>query len=119
MTVFNLTPHPVVVYPPGTPDRVDTAECEPWETYEPELNPARLATIDLGTNLLRGGPAVEYVEFGHVHDLPQPEPDTWFIVSLVVALACLPGRDDLLVPYREVRNQQGTIVGCRFLARPV
>jgi hypothetical protein len=55
------------------------------------------------------------VEYGHVHDLPQPEPGTDYIVSLVVALAC--HRGDLLAPFVEVRNDEGTMIGCRFLQR--
>lgn len=56
------------------------------------------------------------VEYGHIHALPQPAADTDYVVSLVVALAAR-GRDDLLAPYLEVRNESGTMVGCRFLQR--
>lgn len=27
------------------------------------------------------------------------------------------GRDDLLAPYVEVRNEAGTVIGCRYLQR--
>jgi hypothetical protein len=117
--IRNLTPHPVRVmrsepWPIDSPLPADAIR----EEYPPDGPPARLATVDLGTQ--NDGTAVyELVEFGHVHNLPEPEPDSWLIVSLPVALACLPGRSDLLVPYREVRNDQGTVVGCEMLARPV
>lgn len=107
--IKNLTPHSINLY--GNEDH-------PVQVIPPEEKPARLATIELGTNLIAGGGSVELVEFGHVNGLPQPEPDTWYVVSLPVALA-LPGRSDLLVPYLEVRNDAGTVVGCRFLAMPV
>jgi hypothetical protein len=77
---------------------------------------ARVATIELGTGVSNNsGRMFEWVQYGHVHDLPQPEPGTDYIVSLVVALAC--HRDDLLAPYVEVRNSDGTMIGCRFLQR--
>lgn len=109
MTLKNLTPHPINLY---------RNEDHPIEVIPAEARPARLATIDLGTNPIAGGPDVEYVEFGHVTGLPQPQHAVWYIVSLPVALA-LPSRDDLLVPYVEVRNGDGAVIGCRFLARPV
>ena len=46
-------------------------------------------------------------------------PTTWYMVSLALALSQAGYRPDLLVPYREVRNREGTIIGCRSLARPV
>jgi hypothetical protein len=36
-----------------------------------------------------------------------------------MGLSLAPRRDDLLVPYREVRNSDGTVIGCRELAQPV
>lgn len=74
--------------------------------------PVRLAMIDLGTQGHRGGVPIELVEFGRAHDLPPKEGGVQLIVPLVVALACH-GRSDLLFPYREVRNREGTAVGCR------
>lgn len=107
--ILNLTPHPIRLFRDG--------EAEPYEEIPVGGPPVRLATIDLGTQLGYGAP-VELVEFGHAHDLPNKMPDTWLIVSLPVALS-LTGRDDLLVPYLEVRNDEGTVIGCRMLAQPV
>jgi hypothetical protein len=47
---------------------------------------------------------------------PQPQDGTDYVVSLVVALS-VRGRDDLLAPYLEVRNEEGTMIGCRYLQR--
>jgi hypothetical protein len=111
VTLVNLTPHPIAIY--GN----RTMEEGPAEVIPPSGTVARIATIDLGTNLSgRSGRSFEFVEYGHAHDLPQPEPGTDYIVSLVVALACH-GREDLMAPYVEVRNGQGTMVGCRFLQK--
>lgn len=107
--LVNLTPHPVAIY--GN----RSLEEGPAEVIEPSGKVARVATIDLGTQLGEAC-SYEFVEYGHVHDLPQPQAGTAYVVSLVVALAAR-GRADLLAPYVEVRNEQGTMVGCRYLQR--
>jgi hypothetical protein len=120
--LVNLTPHPIRVYATGTPDRIDPGEHEPTVVIEPsaDLPAARLGVIDLGTQNLGLGVPVEYVEFGHIErPPPRPVDGVWYVVSLVVALAQLGQRNDLLVPYLEVRNLEGTVIGCRLLARPV
>lgn len=55
--IKNLTPHPINLY--GNEDH-------PTQIIPPEPLPARLATIDLGTNAIAGGGTVELVEFGHL-----------------------------------------------------
>ena len=108
MTLVNLTPHPIAIY--GN----RTVEEGPQEVIPPSGTVARLATIELGTQ--NSGTAVyELVEYGHAHDLPPRRDGTDCIVSLVVALAV--HRDDLLAPYVEVRNEQGTMIGCRYLQK--
>jgi hypothetical protein len=110
MPLVNLTPHPVAIYGQRP------LEEGPEEVIPPSGKVARVATIELGTNLSRhSGRSYELVEYGYVHDLPQPADGTDYIVSLVVALAC--HRDDVLAPFVEVRNDTGTMVGCRFLQR--
>lgn len=106
--IVNRTPHVIRLYRFDGPDRVDDITDGLIEQIEPTGPPVRLATIELGTQ--PGG--IELVEFGHAHDLPAKRPDVQLIVPLIVALACH-GRDDLLFPYREVRNAEGTVVGCR------
>jgi hypothetical protein len=109
--LVNLTPHPIAIY------RDRSIEDGPDEVILPSGTVTRIATIQLGTNLsAHSGRSYELVEYGHAHDLPQPVPGTDYIVSLVVALA-VRGRNDLLAPYIEVRNGQGTMIGCRYLQR--
>lgn len=66
-------------------------------------------------------PVVE-TEFGKVQGLPEPERDTFLVVSRIVA-AALPYRDDLLVPNTSptnsgaVRDEEGRIKGVRSLVR--
>lgn len=131
--IVNLTPHPLHIYPADCPDRIEDGAVEPLFSVAPSGKTARLVENSLGTwfTLAFDGqvPAesftavpVEGVEYGHIDGLPVPDgyetPRTWYVVPLVVALAA-PGRSDLLVPYRDVRNINGTVVGCRQLARPV
>ena len=113
--ILNLTPHPIRLYANEREDGIDDLEPHLQAVIPPEPTPARLATIELGTQ----GDGVELVEYGHAHDLPPKREGVRYVVSLVVALALNDRRSDLLVPYREVRNASGTVIGCRQLAQPV
>lgn len=131
--ILNLTPHPVRLYPRDTPDRINPADWQPVREIPVAqgLYPARIGEIPLGTQYY-GDIPVEYVEYGShsgtVHPMPpvmrgdRGEPVQFYIVSLPTALLLTYGyqnRPDLLVPYREVRNFDGTVIGCRQLGRPV
>ena len=48
--------------------------------------------------------------------LPEPQENTIFIVSALVAGA-IKNRDDLVIPNDTVRDDQGRIVGCKNLAK--
>lgn len=131
MTIVNLTPHPIRLYGWDVPDRFDLGEHEPTTVFEPSGDVARIGEIELGTQTMRGCDVrIEFVEFHHANGLPPiyESFDTnvaWYITSLALALqmAALPrgrgGRNDLLVPFREIRNPEGTTIGCRTLALPV
>ncbi|MBZ6290439.1 hypothetical protein KVH30_02475 [Streptomyces olivaceus] len=112
--ILNLTPHPIRLYAAEREDGDDALMPHLLREIPPEPVPARLATIELG-----GGITFELVEFGHAQNLPPKRDGYQYIVSLVVALALADRRSDLLVPYREVRNASGTVIGCRSLAQPV
>lgn len=130
--IVNLTPHPLHIYPPDCPEQVDPDTVAPQFTVRPDGPPARIVETTLGTSFRdcfdtrdpAASPtavAVEGVEYGYVDKLPPADghtpPRTFYVVSLVVALAAR-GRPDLLVPYRQVRNLAGAVIGCRQLARP-
>jgi hypothetical protein len=128
--ITNLTPHPIRIYGWNVPDRFDLGEHEPMWTLEPSGTVARIGEIELGTQSLRGcEPRIEFVEFHHANGLPPKYENwdnntTWYVVSLALALSLAnekgPGhRNDLLVPFREIRNPEGTVIGCRSLALPV
>ena len=52
---------------------------------------------------------------GEVSDLPDPQPDTIFVVSALVAQA-VPDRQDVFIVDDAVRDDQGRIIGARALA---
>lgn len=123
--IVNLTPHPIRIYGWNVPDRIEVdGEHEPVQVIVPSGTVARIGEIELGGQPISGCPLpVEYVEYRSATGLPNAERDgdryvTWYVVSLAFALA-RSDRGDLLVPYREVRNMEGTVIGCRTLARPV
>lgn len=109
MTIVNLTPHDVVVYLDDDP--MGEKVCFPTSGEV-----ARLASIELG-EIRDEGVLVQDVEFGHLLKSPERVEGVRYIVSLPTALA--QPRPDFLVPFREVRDSDGRIVGCRALARPL
>ena len=120
--IINLTPHVIRVYGVTAPDRFqfDPATWPYIAKYEPSGKVARLVEVEIGGWTPPGLPhPIERIQYGHVDGLPPADRDSsnWYIVSLATALA-LPDRPDLLVPYREVRDLDGTVIGCRALARP-
>jgi hypothetical protein len=119
--ILNFTPHPVRIYAGDRPDGIDDLEPGLRLVIEPEDTPARLTMVATGPAgaELRDGVPVETIEYGHAYGLPDPHDGISYVVSLPVALALIPHRCDLLVPYHEVRNSTGTVIGCRQLAQPV
>ena len=111
--IINLTPHEVRVenqwgtniYPPSgemlrIEENVKTEVI--YTVVEPGEHPVHIADV----------------HYGGTHKLPfQPYGGRFFLVSLVTALAAQ--RPDFLVPYDEIRDDSGRIIGCRRLARVV
>lgn len=120
MTVINRTPHDIVILPIGAPadaapiltlakaDRGEVARVEQTTAHDGWVAPlASGARVPIGR-----------AEWGQVVGLPDPDPNTYHIVSVIVVEAALDaGRtiDDLLVPGDQVRDGKGRIVGCRGL----
>ena len=63
------------------------------------------------------GIEIRFVDFGEVTGLPDPVPNTFYIVSQIVASALKGKRDDLLIPDGAIRDEKGQIIGCTGLAR--
>lgn len=108
MNFINLTPHDVMI--------IDDDGNE-THRYPRSGDIVRLATREL-TNISKDAEnGVKLVHFGDLQDAPPETGDTRYIVSLPTALAVK--RPDFLVPYDEVRDNAGRIIGCRSLARVV
>jgi len=67
---------------------------------------------------LRSNPKVSFREpsFGETEGLPDQEEGVFLIVSAIAAQGCKE-RDDVFVPARPIRDEQGRIVACQALAR--
>ena len=104
MTKFvNLTPHDIVIF------RRDGKRV---------LIPAtgKVARVSVRCEQITdedGIPVMKNV-YGDVEGLPDPEANTIYIVSSLVA--CRAQRVDVLVPNDFVRDDSGRIIGCRSLA---
>jgi hypothetical protein len=114
MTVINLTPHEINIHV-----ELGSAHLSRTLTLAPSgiVPRARTTQRTIGHVLVEGVEVpVAQTAYGEVYDMPEPQPDTWLVVSLIVAQAC-PGRADLLIPGEAIRDGAGRIVGCRGLAR--
>lgn len=103
--IVNLTPHDVRVL-----DRYGDVVAE----YQPSGMVARIEEDREPTGALPDGAPTERVRYGRAYDLPAHREDHLLIVSRVLA-GMRPYRTDLVFPSREVRDEQGRVVGCRAL----
>ena len=110
MKLVNLTPHALNLMP-GGPD-------EPTVTIPPSGQVARceVRRVQVDTVTVDGITVpVNRTQFGAVTGLPDPQPDTIYIVSSLVAQA-VPDRQDVFIVDDAVRDEQGRIIGARALA---
>lgn len=98
MNIVNCTPHTLHLPTGDLEPSGILPRCKEWDHSEGEVNGIPLITR----------------HYGAVYDLPDPQPDTLYIVSLVVRQA-LPKRTDLASPGTLVRDAQGNITGCTNL----
>lgn len=105
-TIVNLTPHDIVVMMEHEIEDI---------TFPTSGTVARLSTHEYayGGGTLEDVSVVR-VDYGRLSEEPPRVEDTYYIVSLVTALAMR--RADFLVPYDEIRDDEGQILGCRRLA---
>ena len=119
-TIVNLTPHAItlgeIVFPPsGTIARagewVETADPIRASIPDPTGAPADRLDHEIPTS---------WVTYTRLEDLPDPTPDTYYVVSLIVAQAAAAlhrSTADLLTPGEQVRDDKGRVIGCKSLAR--
>jgi hypothetical protein len=102
MKIVNLTPHPLTVH---------DANGQPV-TFPKAANPARVAMDTTQVGLV-GAVGVQLfksirTEFGAVEGLPEPDGETFYIVSALV-FAAAPNRYDLIVPADQQRDGAGRV----------
>jgi hypothetical protein len=111
-TIVNLTPHTINIVkedntilriePSGNLARVTTStECVDVVTVKTDVNTG----FDIPITTTR---------YGEVEGLPDPTPNTIYVVSSLVAER-VPGRRDVFIPNESVRDDKGRIIGCRSL----
>lgn len=110
MNIVNLTPHALNLMPQGPEG--------PVVTLPPSGQIARCAVdrVQVDTVAVDGIIVpVNQTRFGEVSDLPDPQPDTIYVVSTLVAQA-VRDRQDVFIVDDVVRDDQGRIIGARALA---
>lgn len=110
MQLINLTPHKITII--GS-DGETMCEIAPSGVI------ARAASVIVDDGSINGVPVVR-TSYGLVEGLPESVDETMYIVSSLTATAAKrSGRtiDDLLIPGRMVRDEEGIILGCQALSR--
>lgn len=124
--IINLTPHSITLHTPcrgGIDDHEHAVFCGcpgrdgVWDEFEPSGEVARVEMVSSVVREVWGADVVSQIP-GEVQDLPDPEPNTFFIVSRLVLDACR-DRFDLLAPDTGPtagRDDKGQIQWvCRFI----
>lgn len=114
-TITNRTPHPITIL---AADGVTVVASLP-AALRGEVARVETTTEDDGRI---GAIPITRTRWGQIIGLPDYDPNTYHVVSVIVAEAAVDsGRrcDDLLVPGDQVRGPTGQIVGCRGLTRAV
>ncbi|MDR2975553.1 MAG: hypothetical protein LBV00_12755 [Propionibacteriaceae bacterium] len=114
MKLVNLTPHAFRLFDSSGGVLIDLApEGQFARRGERVRSSPPLSDVDGGSGPLPVG-LVEMDDI--VTDLPSPQPGTVYIVSRLTALV-IDDRDDVYFPMDEVRDDGGTIIGCRLLGQ--
>ncbi|SHJ67755.1 hypothetical protein SAMN02745244_03023 [Tessaracoccus bendigoensis DSM 12906] len=103
----NYTPHKVLTYRPDDGEPV----------VLPQRGNVRLVEQFDDGGLLPNGRPLTLLSYGLADGLPEATAGVVFVVSQLV-VGAHPEREDLVFPAGLVRNDEGDIVGFRYLARP-
>lgn len=107
-SIVNLTPHTVTIV---GEDGATVA------TIAPSGLVARVATKSEMVGKTESGIPLFATRYGQVTGLPEPEPDTIYVVSGML-LNAVPHRTDVWQPGELLRDESGRVVGCVGLSRP-
>lgn len=107
MKIINCTPHKLTIYRHKN-DNI------PLEVL-PSGNVARCAVVNTPQDGIPMGYdeiQVNRATYGVVSGLPDPEPDTIYVVSMLALSGLAGSRPDCYSPGEAVRDASGQIVGC-------
>lgn len=110
MKIINLTPHAINIMPQG-PDGPVVAIPPSGQVARCTVDRVQVDTVTVDGIAI----PVNRTQFGEVTGLPDPQPDTIYVVSALVAQA-VPERQDVFIVDDAVRDEQGRIIGARALA---
>lgn len=103
ITVLNLTPHEI---------NIGTTSIPPFgvvaRVYVESISDGEFTT-DSGATI-----PTSHSYYGDVENLPNPRPNTIYIVSALVA-SRVPHRPDVFYPCCMLRDDQGRVIGCKTL----
>lgn len=122
--IINCTPHDVAIY--------RTCDCymrdgflylrdyegefpQPFRTYPAAKEPARVTFIQKPT-VMADGILIYWWAPEEIVNLPEPKPETCYIVSKIVAQAW-PAREDFIFPGTLVYDAEDNVVGCIDFSR--
>lgn len=122
--VINCTPHDVLIYgatscmlQDGRPYIREEGEeyPEPLRVYPAAKEPARMHFVQGDPGMADGIMVYHWGPYG-ITGLPDAKPDTYYIVSKILAQAC-PEREDLIFPGTLVYDAEDNVVGCIDFSR--
>lgn len=103
--IINCTPHAITFFDGNN---------SVLATVEPSGTIARAAQTRERVSKVNGI-VVNQCSYGAVTGLPDPQPETIYLVSVLTAQACR-DRNDVFITDDAVRNESGQIIGCRAIA---
>lgn len=112
MRIVNLTPHTINVM---KGDEV-VAQLPSEGIARAEQKNIHVGCVEINDERI----PILFSVFGVVVDLPEPEPDTYYVVSLATAQAAQRSNRttrDLLITSKPVRNDAGQIIGCEAFSQ--
>jgi hypothetical protein len=105
-TIINLTPHAVTLF--------TKSDLSSKREFQSSGKVARCKQTNESVGQINDINLTKTV-FGEIEDLPDPQENTFYIVSRIVREAAKE-RNDLLVPNEIVRNDDNQIIGCLSFA---
>lgn len=103
MKLINLTPHTTNIHKDGKEVK--------------SIESSGIVRLETSRKLIETVDGIDYyeTELGEVSGLPDPEPDTRYIVSGLVRAAV--NRPDLYQPGELIRDENGRPIGCEGLSK--